>query len=256
MNQFQNQYKVNNLLEGLRRADLKNVIHNIFSIDQYQSKMGDDKNTIVLSFRADDKEPAIDLMEFIEKGYSFVLDADISSGEERDGKYSIFVELDRTENAPSQVKELLNGISQLCDCKNWRFRWYKDKIGHEFDEEIFANTVPLTPEDYELRIKGTKEENITDFFDQSAFESIKLDNDQNISFTKSFSGPITAKLIAIGEYNILKNVLQGGLQLDESSRSQVSFLNKFLGNYDINKIENHFLIRNGNKAIILAKNNW
>lgn len=256
MNQFHTQYKVNNLSEGLRRSDLKDVIDTLFNIDQYQSKMGDDKNTIVLSFRAKDKEPAIDLMEFIEKGFSFVLDADISSGEERDGKYSIFVELERTENAPSQVKELLNGLSQLCDCNNWRFRWYKDIAGHDFDKEIFTKTVPLTPDEYELRIKGTSEDEITEFFDQSALESIQLDFDKNISFKKSFLEPITAKLIAIGEYNILKNVLHGGLQLDESSRCQVSFLNKFLGNYDINKIENHFLIRNGNKAIILAKNNW
>jgi len=256
MNQYQNQFKDSNLLEGLRRFDLKNVIDNLFSIDQYQSKMGDDKNTIVLSFRAVDKEPAIDLMEFIEKGYSFVLDADISSGEERDGKYSIFVEIERTVHAPSQIKELLNGMSQLCDCTHWRFRWYKDTSGHDFDEEIFAKTVPLTPEKYEAKLKSTEKNEITDFFDQSALESIQLDNNRNISFTKSFSGPITAKFIAIGEYNILKNALRGGLQLDEASRSQVSFLNKFLGNYDINKIENHFLLRNGDKAIILAKNNW
>ena len=256
MNQFQNQYKDSNLTEGLRRSDLKDVIDHIFTIDQYQSKMGDDKNTIVLRFRAVDKEPAIDLMEFIEKGYSFVLDADVSSGEERDGRYSIFVEIERTHDAPSQVKELLNGLTQLCDCKQWRFRWYKDIGGHEFDEEIFAKTVPLTPEEYESSIEGADTTEITDFFDQGALESIQLDKDRNITFNKSFSGPITAKVIAIGEYKVLKNILNGGLQLDESSRSQVSYLNKYLGKYDINKIENHFLIRNGDKAVILAKNIW
>ena len=34
------------------------------------------------------------------------------------------------------------------------------------------------------------------------------------------------------------------------------YLNKYLGNYDINKIENHFLIRNGDRAIILSKEIW
>jgi hypothetical protein len=34
------------------------------------------------------------------------------------------------------------------------------------------------------------------------------------------------------------------------------YLNKYLGNYDINKIEDHFLIRNGERAVILAKTSW
>jgi hypothetical protein len=67
---------------------------------------------------------------------------------------------------------------------------------------------------------------------------------------------LTAKIIAVGEYNTLKDALKGALQLDESSRGQVLYLNKYLGNYDINKIEDHFLIRNGERAVILAKTSW
>lgn len=135
-------------MEGLRRADLKDMVDNLFTVDQFKSKMGDDKDTIVIRFRAADKEPALDLMDFIEKGYNYVLDADVSSGEERDGKYSIFVEIERTEKAPGQVKDLLNGVTQLCDCTGWRFRWYRDVGGQDFTPETFAEIVPLTPEEY------------------------------------------------------------------------------------------------------------
>jgi len=48
----------------------------------------------------------------------------------------------------------------------------------------------------------------------------------------------------------------GSLSLDESSQSQVLFLNKFLGNYDINKIGSQFLIRNGKKAVVIEKGRW
>ena len=75
------------LLEGLRSKDLAGFVEPTFTIDQFTSKMGEDQNVIVLGFRVNDKHPATDLMEFIEKGYPFVLDADMSSGEERDGKY-------------------------------------------------------------------------------------------------------------------------------------------------------------------------
>ena len=252
----QHQSKDNNLTEGLRTADLKHTVDHLFTVDQFQSKMGDDKDIIVLRFRASGKEPANDLMEFIEKGYNFVLDADVSSGEEKDGYYSVFVELERTKKVPGEVKDLLGGISQLCDIDNWRFRWYKDVGGHDFSEEEFAKNVPVTPEDYESGVKGKEAEEVEDFFDQGALDAVEVDENRNITFRKPFAEPLTAKVIAIGEYKTLKNVLRGGLQLDESSRSQVVYLNKYLGNYDINKIENHFLIRNGERAIILSKETW
>ena len=243
-------------MEGLRRADLKDMVDNLFTVDQFKSKMGDDKNTIVLRFRAANKEPAIDLMEFVERGFEFVLDADVSSGEERDGFYSVFIELERTTHAPAQIKELINGISQLCDCTSWRFRWYKDVGGHDFSEEAIEKNIPLTPEEYARSIEGEDAGEIAEFFDQGAIDSIEVDEDKNITFTKPFAGPLTAKVIAIGEYKTLKDALRGALQLDESSRGQVTYLNKYLGNYDINKIENHFLIRNGDRAVILAKTTW
>jgi hypothetical protein len=248
--------KVNKLSEGLRRADLKDMIDNLFTIDQYQSKMGNDRDIIVLRFRAADKEPAVDLMEFIEKGYGFALDADMSSGEERDGKYSVFVELERTEDAPGQIKDLLNGLTQLCDQKNWRFRWYKDIGGQEVTEENIRKHVPLTPEEYDDSIEGREDNEIAEFFDQGALDSITLSEGHVIEFNKAFSNPLTAKLIAIGDYDILKKALVGAIELDESSRGQILVLNKYLGNYDINKIEGKFLIRNGDRAVILDKQKW
>ena len=243
-------------MEGLRASDLKDTIEPLFTIDQYGSKMGDDKDIIVLRFRATDKEPAIDLMEFIEKGYDFVLDADVSSGEETDGKYSIFVELERTKKAPAQLKDLMGGISRLCSCDDWRFRWYKDVAGHDFTEENIEQFIPVTPEDYELRMNDSKASAVEEFFDQGAIDSVTVDENNNITFTKPYAEPLTAKFITLGTYDVIKEALEGAIQLDESSRGQVLVLNKYLGNYDINKIEGHFLIRNGDRAVILAKENW
>lgn len=255
MNQLHKQ-PVNNLTEGLRRSDLKDTIEPLFTIDQYQSKMGEDRDVLVLRFRAADKEPAIDLMEFIEKGYPFVLDADISSGEERDGKYSIFVEMERTKKAPGQIKDLLNGISQLCDCTDWRFRFYKDMEGYDFSEDAIRECVPLTPEDYEVERIAKQTSDVSDFFDQGALDSVEVGEGRQITFHKPYSESLTATLIALGDYELLKEALKGAIQLDETSHKQITYLNKYLGNYDIHKIENHFLIRNGDQAVIIAKDTW
>ena len=62
-----------NLKEGLRSGDLDRYVSELFTIDQYKSKMGEDKDIIVLSFKVKEKHPAIDLMEFIEKGFTMPL---------------------------------------------------------------------------------------------------------------------------------------------------------------------------------------
>ena len=112
---MQNNQQLN---EGLRSGDLRNFVNDVFTVDQYRSKMGEDRDIVVLGFRVREKHPAIDLMEFIEKGYDFILDADMSAGEEHDGKYQVFAELERTPKLPEQLAELLGGVGQLCDCRS------------------------------------------------------------------------------------------------------------------------------------------
>jgi hypothetical protein len=85
------------LNEGLRPLDLKEMVESVFSIDTYKSKMGEDQDVCVLTFKVKDRLPARDLMEFIEKGFHFVLDSDVSSGENDKGEYFVFVELERSK---------------------------------------------------------------------------------------------------------------------------------------------------------------
>jgi hypothetical protein len=91
-----------NLTEGLRSGDLRNYVSEVFTVDRFSSKMGEDQDIVVLGFHVQEKNPAVDLMEFIEKGYPFILDADMSAGEEMDGKYQVFVELERSPKLAEQ----------------------------------------------------------------------------------------------------------------------------------------------------------
>ena len=106
------------LSEGLRSGDLSQLVSDKITIDQYKSKMGRDEDVAVIAFRIEDKFPAIDLMEFIEKGYSDILDADMSAGEESTGDYAVFVELGRNDELPKVLLDLLQGVGQLCDIKS------------------------------------------------------------------------------------------------------------------------------------------
>ena len=156
--------KQHRLFEGLRSKDLKGFVETTFTIDQFTSKMGEDHDVIVLGFKVNDKMPAVDLMEFIEKGYSFVLDADMSSGEERDGKYQVFVEIKRSKHLPSEIRELLGGIGRLVDSTDWRFKYHKDMKSAEFSEQAIMEQVPLTQEAYKTKMLEAKTKTISEFF--------------------------------------------------------------------------------------------
>ena len=66
--------------EGLKAGDLEGVVSKRFSVDQFKSKMGEDRNIMVLAFTVDGMAPAKDLERFAETGYKEVLDADATPG--------------------------------------------------------------------------------------------------------------------------------------------------------------------------------
>ena len=140
----------NNLFEGLEQGDLARLIHPELHVDEFRSKLGDDQDVIVLSFKVDTKEPANDLVSFIEKGYDWVLDADVSSGEMDDGSYIVFVELDRNKQAPENIMQLMEEIVNLTgqDTTEWRVRYYKAHKEKELSIDSLQELVPTSPEQY------------------------------------------------------------------------------------------------------------
>ena len=108
---------------------------------------------------------------------------------------------------------------------------------------------------HENKIMEIKNDEVQEFFDQGAVD-VALESDNTLTFSKPYSGDVTAQFVSIGEYEDVKDTLPGALSLDESSNSQVTFLNKYLGNYDINKVGDKFLIRNGDQALVIEKTHW
>jgi len=110
---------------GLRADDLKDLVYRIYEIDSFKSKMGEDKDIVVLSFSTMTETSGRDLMNFIEKGYPFVLDADVTSGEQSDGTYKVFVELERMKDVPAQILEIIDGVKKVSGIEDMKFRYYK-----------------------------------------------------------------------------------------------------------------------------------
>lgn len=138
------------LNEGAEMGDLARLVEPKLTIDEYRSKMGDDKDIVVLGMTVFSKEPGNDLVNFIEKSYDWVLDADLSSGETSDGNYMVFVEMQRGNKSADQVWAMLNDIINLTDQKieDWRFTYLKDSNPQEATLENLKASIISSPIEY------------------------------------------------------------------------------------------------------------
>ena len=242
-------FKVN-LNEGLRAKDLKDLVKDTFLIDTYKSKMGEDRDIAVVSFRVKDRLPAIDLMEFIERGYGFVLDADISSGEESDGQYSVFVELERDKHLAENIDEIIKGISRLCDVQDWRFRFHKDFKGKSFSIDAINETVPTSPEQYDEFLQEDKNTVVKEFLDKALYDSIEI-KDNVITIYRPFTDGMRFKLKDIGNYKEVMERAESDVKLDEQAMAETVYLHKLFGDYDIVKLGRSFMLRKEDQAILI-----
>ncbi len=237
------------LREGLRPNDLQDLVHNIFEIDLYSSKMGDDRDVSVLSFKVKDRSPAKDMMEFIEKGFNFVLDSDISTGEDKNGHYQVFVELPRSKMLPQYIKEITEGVKHLTGINEWKFRYYKKIHSVPFSEEKILETVPTSPDDYDQMIEGIRVESIEKFFSKTFKDNIVVEGNK-ITIEKPFGIKVSFNLVEMADdKEYLEKDLSETIKMDSRSQAEVMWLTKLLGDLNINKYGNHFILENGKRAM-------
>lgn len=240
------------LNEGLRPMDLEEMVHNTFEIDTFRSKMGEDKDVCVVSFKVRDRSPAKDLMEFIEKGYPFVLDADVSSGEDNSGEYSVFVEISRTPKLAEQIKDLTYGVRKLTGIEEFKFKYHKQNAIHEATEENFKNHIPPTAQEYEGFMTRIKTEDVKRFFTKTLMDDLTLDGNI-ITIHKPFNNKIQLEIVKDDTPEAVLEGANGAISLDDQSTSEIFWLTKVLGDYGINKIGENFVFNNGNRSMLLKR---
>lgn len=240
------------LEEGLRPLDLQETVYSTIEIDTYRSKMGEDRDVCVVSFRVMDRAPARDLMEFIEKGYNQVLDADISAGENENGEYSVFVELSRTPKLAEDIKEILYGVKKLTGIEDFQFKFHKENNFYPVNEETLTRVVPSTPNAYDGLLLRVKTENVKKFFSKTLMDDLSLDGDI-ITIHKPFDKQVQLKIVKEDESQTMLESMTDPLAVDDQTTGEIFWLTKVLGDYDIAKFGENFLFTNGNKSMLVKR---
>ena len=242
--------------EGLKAGDLDGVISKRFSVDQFKSKMGEDRNIMVLAFTVDGMAPAKDLERFAETGYKEVLDADATPGTLEDGKHRVFIEFARSEGVDRHIYKFLEDLKKLTNIETFEFTYHKNKTPFEASAANMAKILPLTAIAYTQKINGMKLEETQTFFDRFQMMEFKLDN--NIMSIKKQGSHETLKfeLHAFGSTNLIMNEVKA-FKLDESAMSECMYLTKYFGPYQITKTtEDKFVFSKGGESALMSKVGW
>lgn len=235
---------------GLRLGDLKDCVDHIFEVDSFKSKMGDDKDIVTLSFSVNEANAADDLMNFIEKGYEFVLDADVTPGEQRDGTYKVFVELERNRHISDNILEIADGVGKLASIDGFKFRYYKNFKSRPLDKETLESSIPQDPKTYDQKVNESNLDNYKNFFNNSYLETIEMRDDE-LYLKKAYADPLVFEFKDFGNKTEVLNRLDEKINVNEFA--EVIYLCKYVGDYNITKYGDKLMFENADSALVLKR---
>jgi hypothetical protein len=234
----------------LQQNDLVNLVDRIIEVDGYKSKMGSDADIIRVSFATSTKESADDLASFLERGYTFVLDADATPGEQSDGTYKVFVEIERDKTSVDNIMELANGVENLTGLKNLRFRYYKDFKSKPLATDSLSEVLPLDPKDYDDIVQESNMNNYVNFFNKSYVNEVHMRND-TLTIKKLYADPVYFKVIDFGPTERTLNAIEESFNPWEFA--EIIYLSKYIGDYNITKYGNKLTFENNDHTLVVER---
>lgn len=221
---------------GLKSGDLVDLVADIISIDEYESKI--DEDAIVVAMFVKFKEPADDLNKFIQKVGKDVIDTDVSPSVTQNGDYVVFVEMFRNDEFVTDLFYLMKYIGELTDTDKWYFTTYKQNHVYELTEDNIEKYVRLTDE---------TTDDIVEFFSNSMIDSILFENN-------TFSIIKNNKVKNVFEFIKFTNEQpETNSNLTESTLKNISNIENVFQNIDVEENNGNYIFYNGLNYMIVKE---
>lgn len=176
------------LFEGLDYLDMEGQVEPTVSVDEYVAKMGKDSDVVTIAFTVKSELAAKDLEDWFERGYDFVLDASISDGEVKPGKYLVFVEMNRRSSVPERIEELIIDLKTLTGLRPNDWTITVGGEDYDLDVDTLKQVITISPHDY--RIKKEGQEELNEFREIAGLSTTNLyqSDDKDIQNFKNLAG--------------------------------------------------------------------
>ena len=230
-------------MKSINHLEMQNYISEKISIDSFAAKLGKDEDVSVLKFQSNNKTVAEDLVNYIETGCNFILDADMSPAKNEQGLYNIYVEIERNEDLQKKIIEVIRDIEQVSGMLPWQFSFYKNENFYQLTDDNLNTIIPTSPSQYTLLTDDTIEEDIKQFFESASIVTKRIKG-KKLILKKAF----TSHEMIIESFN---RDVKGTYKIDRESSEQASYLSHWLGStYSVVKVDDLFKITNGTKSIV------
>lgn len=148
----------NILKEGLENGELRGLVYNEISIDQYKPKIGNEEDTVVLAFSVKYEKPAQDLANFLETSELEFLDIEASDIPSEEGDYKVFVEFERNSDLINNIITALTIINRVTSEKGkWAYMAYKQSDIKEISVKNLKSDLILNKKEYKRMINKNKQ---------------------------------------------------------------------------------------------------
>jgi len=242
---------------SLKNGDLTNTILPKVSIDEFEPKACDDLEVIVVAFYLNDEPPAQDLNTFIQRGFIDTMDVEVSPNTDEEGRYLVFVEMERNSTFPEKFNALLKDIGNLAGKIDWKIKTYfSDNRTFSLNDPELYKFIILDPDLYVPKEKfkmNKMKESIEQFFKTTLVSGLTI-TDSNVIFSGG-SREIIAEVIDVGDYDTVigRNFLSESAFGVGQIPFEVQVLNNMLGNCQILPL-GKFLCVSKDDTIMLLKN--
>ena len=176
--------------------------------------------------------------------------ADVTSGEQADGSYKVFVELERNKDIPDQIVEIVDGVKKLSDLDEMRFRYYKSFQSSPVDVQTVSETVPLDNDAYDIKVNESNMENYKNFFNKSYMEELYVFN-ENLHVKKKYADTLVFEIVDFGKTEDIQKEITENFNVN--SFAEIIFLTKYLGDYNISKYGDKILIENNGYTVVTLR---
>jgi hypothetical protein len=114
-------HKKYQLNESLRPGDLRDVVIPLIEIDRYKPKLGTEADTVVVCFKCDTADAAVDLGAYLEWSASGIEDVEVSAAVDKDGKFHVYAEVMRLPGINEKLMAIIADVQHATGPQEWKF---------------------------------------------------------------------------------------------------------------------------------------
>lgn len=226
------------------RNSLKGTIDPYVTIDEFTPKSGNSSEIAVVSFYAIDLAPAKDLNTFLQRGYTEIIDTEVSPNPDENGKYLVFVEIERDANFSEVLRFVVKEITNLTGEQEWMVKPFAAQEAYAIDDERLNRYIAFNQ-------RKITHESVQNFLQESYVSNLTFDE----SYVK-FNSQIQGKICKFGNENhVIKSLSlsESALKLVDRPR-EVDALNAILGdNFAVNRCGKYTIITNESNNILVLE---